>query len=477
MGVMRAHLEAAHRGAVIRIKSQQALIRADATVRPETRSDARVQHATLARAVMMHRSAADSIKALQSWRADGVGYNPNRDKGGRFAPGPHATPKRSAPSGIGRAPRFNDVPHRAQIAVHKSEEHGHRREVLRIKAEQSALRAQARGKTASERRALREAHALLGQAKEAHRSHANAAKERRVLASKAMGEARREHGIRIKVQRMVATDPRRATIAHDPLEHTRLPADLVDKVKLHTAQFSVTAQQAARDHHNAVLAMYGLHHRAWVSTGDNAKLTGNVEVRTTRGMGSWGGGNDGAVGLHYDRTGLVALDIKRADGLRNHAGLNATELRTIHSRYDDKSAEMAYGYHVMTHEAVHEHGPDVMRVGHHTMAEEMTTEMVARRVVSDVHNVHVSTLSGSYGRYIYPTIHKISELSGAREADAFDALASASIRFKQSSGNQISPSDALFGVGKNALLRLGVSDPKAHQALYDHMTKISDEGP
>lgn len=467
MGVMRTHLEAAHRGAVIRIKTQQALIRADAIMHPETRSDARMRHSTLAFAVTMNRAAAGDLKAFRSHREDGVGYNPNRDKGGRFAPGPHATPKRSAPSGLGRAPRFNDAPHRAQIAVHKSEEHGHRKEVLRIKAEQAALRAAAKGKTASERRALREAHGLLGQAREAHRGHANAAKERRVLASKAMAEAKREHGIRIKVQRMVATDPRRTVIAHDPLVHTRYPPGLVDKVKFHSSQFSPEAQQAVRDHHNAVLAMYGLSHR-----GAGLYQAKNVEVRTIRGMGAWGGGADGAVGLHYGHSGLIALDVTRADGLRNHAALNGRELHGL-----AKSGDVMYGYHVMTHEAAHAHGPDVMRIGHHNMVEEMSTEMVARRVVADVHGIQIGQVPGAYDKYITPTIQRIKELSGARNDDAHTALASAAIKFKQGSGNQVSPSDALFGMGKSALLRLGVADSKAHQALYDHMTDISDGGP
>jgi hypothetical protein len=275
-----------------------------------------------------------------------------------------------------------------------------------------------------------------------------------------------------KIRKIATEDTGRAVIAHgivDRVHHDPLYND---------RQLSSEAQRAVREHHNKVLAAYGLHNK-------DAGLihAGTVEVRTPEGMAA-GANGIAAEGLHWRHDGKIALNVDRADGMMEHSRLDSDGLlRAGHEYFSSKSARSAIdAYRVSTHEAVHGHGPDVIKIGHETMLEEMSTEMVARKITADVHGMDIDRVQGHYGGYIDPTVKHLVRMSNpegssAAYTKAHEALAHASLEFKRKSGRQLSPAIELHEIGASALKKLGVHDPAKHMELYGHMANISERGP
>lgn len=410
----------------------------------------------------------------EAGRQDAQGYNPNRSSNGQFAAGAHkARPNKPRVARAPSAAKFDDKSHRATIGGHRAEELKHRQAVVRLKEEQVRLRAAAKQVPTKERVKIREAHAELGRQREASRSLANAAKERRVTASKEMADARREHVDGNRARRLAVHDARRHVVATTPLDHDDL-GEVLSNGKLHNVQFSQKAQSAIREHHNAVLGQYGLHDR---DAGLHAAKI--IEIRTDRGMGAWGNGVNGAAGLHWQHDGRVAFDVERGQGLHEHMKLRPEGLALAGSHYgkDKSSDDVVFAYHASTHEAAHGHGPTLVRVGSHNMVEELSTEMVARRVVADVHGIPLHEVNGEYRKYIDPTVSKLQALSGRTRPEAMAALASASLKFKRGSARGVNPDDAMLDIGTNSLRRLGVTDLKSRQELYLHMAAVSAGDP
>lgn len=401
-------------------------------------------------------------------RGDGAGYNPNRASNGRFAAGSH-NPRSK---GQGRAPKFDDHGHRELISHHKTEEKWHRNRVIEIKQEQAKLRESAKGKSAKDRAEIRVQHRELAKLSGIHREIAGENKDKRVAASKDLANARAENTIRHRVQRVVVNDANRKIVSSTPLVHGAAPADLAGRTKLHSAQMSPEAQAALREHHNVVIAQYGLHNR-------DAGLVGAhvAEVRNSQGMGRWAGGVDGAAGLHWRADGRVALNIETADGVHSHSSVSDTVRlgQEAHSGSREANSKID-GYHVSTHEALHGHGPEIYGFGPHLMLDEMTTEMSARRITADVHGVGVGNVRGGYDGYITPVVSKLSELSGSSHATSMRALAHASLEFKRR-GGQVDAKEGLHDVGVSALRRLGVADSDSHSAMLAHMLEISARNP
>lgn len=135
----------------------------------------------------------DSDDPDEEIRVDAGGYNPNRDKNGRFASGTGGGKSKDAGLRAARAPKFDASPHRAVIAAHKATEAHHRSEALRVKADLASTKAQARALPASERGPLKQRFAELKQQHDAHRAAAIEARGKRIAASREMQAARKEH--------------------------------------------------------------------------------------------------------------------------------------------------------------------------------------------------------------------------------------------------------------------------------------------
>lgn len=445
-------------------------------------------------------------------------YNPYRNHG-KFAPGPRkdkpkgpgrvaaavkpvvAKPKKAAvKTPRPRKAKFDDTAHKAKIAEHKKTEAHHRAESLKIVAKQKALREQAKGLHKSDksgRADLKAQHKELGAKRDEHKAAATRARTDRVAASKAIQAAKKQHVVAQATGHPVASVakppapkatpqagvPKRAPtpeqiqdlVAHDPRRNDMQQTDRLSKEELSKSdpkghltsmQFSAGAQFAIRSHHNEVFAAYGMHNN------DRGKPDSySMQVRTEAGMG---GTNN--LGLHYGKSGLIAVPGSQADGLMNHASLDGHGLKKLGKDYlagDPHAHETMDAYITSTHEALHGHGPMMSGGKTHTMIDELTTEMSAWKVAADAHGLHPHDIDGSYKNYITPTVNKLAELSGRSARDATSALADAAVIHKQRSDHGVSPTLALHDVAGNALKKLGVTDVRTHEALTKHMVDVA----
>lgn len=402
--------------------------------------------------------------------------------------------------------KFDDSKHKATISEHKKTEAHHRGESLKIAAQQKALREQAKAlpKTDKKGRAeLKSQHQALNKQRDEHKAAAAQARTGRVAESKSMQEARKQHVVAkatgqaepakapapnkqskaapepkaeatpakpatrtpdaSEVHSMVANDKNRGTLATEPRAGK--------SSKLAAVQFTKEAQAKTREHHNAVMAMYGLHNR---DAGRAQAST--MEIVTEKGVGG-----SKAQGFHWDDSGKMALSPDTAAIIGRHSQLDSRGLHSLGERYvkygsDDMNAvNTVNAYRVSTHESIHGHGPELKRKGPFMLMDEMSTEMVARRVTGDVHGMPVHEVFGAYGRYITPAVGKLSELSGRSEAEAAHALSSAAIDFKRKSGRNLDPSKELHSLGAGALHILGVSNSDSHNEWHAHMLDVASQ--
>lgn len=273
----------------------------------------------------------------------------------------------------------------------------------------------------------------------------------------------------------VASDRRRGIVANGVVEEAGEP-----RRGFYQRQLSDDAQNALRGHHNAVLKTYGLSVQD-ESLGHNWK----VEIRTPTGMGR-------AKGMYAHDDGTVALTPRGLDNVVAHAKLAGHELtglgRDMVSNLDDPTSErgrqarsMIETYHVSTHEAIHNHGPTLEEHWSRNMLEEVSTEMVARRVTSDIHDVPIEHVPGSYQRYIDPAVDEIRSVAsragvgGVTVAEAHRALAHASMQFKQQTGKNLDPSIEIFRLGRAALEKLGVHSIEANRLLHNNLLSIAQD--
>lgn len=408
----------------------------DVVMVPRSEDDASAERYMWQPGDVVFESAVDD---LTEDRGDAAGgYNPYRASDGKFAPGAH----KAKAGGAGKPT--------ADAATRKT---GGRKPLTKEQEIQKAFVHVARGEHAKAK-AIFDKHGFaipanvvsMGRAEGFDYRHSVGAPQPKSASPKSAD-----------VHAVVAKDKHRMEFAHGAAVEQSNAGSM-----LHHRQFSAEAQAAIREHHDAVLATYGLHNRD-----ADLMLGRRVEVRTSDGMA-------GAIGLHWNGDGRVALDVDRADGLIAHARLNAGELKQLGGTPHDPVLQ---AYRVSTHEAVHGHGPDVQRHGPYTMLEEMSTEMVARRVVADVHGMEIHHVVGSYGRYIDPTVSKIAQLSGKTTGESHAALAHAALEFKREKSATTTPYGYLHNLGSSALRHLGVTAPEAHGELYDHMINISHGAP
>lgn len=495
-----------------------------------TEARAALDAARAAAAIARQDASAENVAAVRAaiagalgWRWDavtvapgGVGYNPYRDTGGKFAPGAHKqrpTAGDRAAAAVGKA-KERVAKAAERVAVHGQKLAGahearhaaiaetraalgkardaallarNKPTAKNVKAAQvatnKATRAQA--KVGKHEAAIGKHTAAHAKATTAHARavDAHAKAHARTQETKAVSRPRTGSGTRTKlpdpakVAEAVASDPRRALVAADLVPAPRSGQALSNAGHLEPAarllykdQWSPEGQAAARDHTVHMISQYGMYHK-------EAGLIGahTFEIRTDHGM-------PGADGLHWNHNGQTAIHQSLAADVQEHAQLNARGLHDLGARHlsgDADAAARLNSHRVVVHEEIHGHGPSMIRTGPHTFVEEVTTEMAARKVSADVHGLHTADMekAGTYHEWTKPTIAKLSELSGKSIRDSHEALARSAIEFKRGKDKQLSPTDAMRQVGNVALRELGVRGSKAQTALYDHMTETARANP
>jgi hypothetical protein len=239
-------------------------------------------------------------------------------------------------------------------------------------------------------------------------------------------------------------------------------------------QWTSAAQRAIREHHDQVLATYGLHNRD-ASLIDGRKVGVGAKMMV---------GESQCYGMH-STGGEVTLWKGVADHLSEHAKLTGPQLMDVGQRAlagDKDAVRLMDSYRVSTHEALHGFGGYVMPASRNgTMFDEVSTELVARRVTADVHGIDPHRMQGSYDRWIQPTVGVVAEMSGKSHKEAFDALTAAAIAAKSKDpgiDKQTRAPPQLWGANvmeemlQHSLSALGVRDAEQHKAAYDKIDAI-----
>lgn len=285
--------------------------------------------------------------------------------------------------------------------------------------------------------------------------------------------ARYRHEVQI-IQKVVAGDRNRRIIA-DGFED-RTDPETGNLVRGLTED----AQNALRSHHNKVLASYGL------SLQDESRANGwKVSAGSFATMGR-------SRGMYNTQDGHISLTLRGLSQIAEHAKIDGKELPALGhdmmKALDDPSSPegkraraMIESYHLSTHESIHDHGPTLEDHWSKTMLEEMTTEMAARKIVSDMHDFPIDRVPNpGYQRIIEPVIDELravasrAGVAGVTERDAHEALANASIHFKQQTNKNMDPSFELYRVGQLALERLGVDrNMEANKLLHNNLLSIA----
>lgn len=463
------------------------------------------EHLGAARAAVAKAKADPTAKNIKAAR---TAVAKAKDPGAAKAAKPKSAPKAGAKPATKAAKtpkpkkaKFDDSAHKAKIAEHKAKEAHHRTESLKIVAKQKALREQAKGLHKSDkagRAELKAQHKELGAKRDEHKAAATKARNDRIAESKAMQTAKKAHAVAQatgqhptqstvqqtaqhqpksplssepkkaptpeQIHDLVANDKRRKYMqdTHE-LSNEERAADT--KGRLDDNQFTNAAQYSIRAHNNDVFAAYGMHNNDRGKPGSYS-----LEVRTFEGMGG------DALGLHYPISGVIAVPVSQAGHMLHHASLDSHGLKKLGKDYmagDQSAHDTLDAYITVTHEALHGHGPDMADGRTHTMINELTTEMAAWKVAADVHGLHPHDIDGSYQNYITPTVNKLAELTGRSARDATAALADASIRHKQRSERDLSPTVAIHDVAGHALKQLGVTNASTHEALTKHMVDVA----
>ena len=416
---------------------------------------------------------------------------------GKFGEG--ASQATSKPAGKRkRGAKFDPSAHQKRIAKLRTQEARYRQASLKIKQQMTTLKETAKTRTPKQRAALKERFSRLKERRADLKAKADKVKTSRVAAKKELATARKEHKATRAAGRATAKTERakakpkapnraggvasgnprpdrvRAIVGRDPdralFASSKLETGWSKSAELEREQFSDRGQKAVRAHMDNVLAEYGMHNKV----GGLVRATA-VEIRTSKGMGG-----SRINGLMWAHNGQIALSSRIAGALHEHSKLDAKGLKDLGQlarNGDPKAVQQLQAFNVMTHEAIHGHGPTM--IGTHPVAfvEEVTTEMSARKVSADAHGMSVQDVgkvSTAYDWYIKPTVSKLVELSGKSEKEAHDALADASIRVRRMSTNGASPTDMQLWIAKSSLLMLGNQDSGDHNKMYHHMMDTAD---
>lgn len=236
------------------------------------------------------------------------------------------------------------------------------------------------------------------------------------------------------------------------------------------ASYTPAAQAAVRGHFDAVASKYGVTKR---DLPDGGKL----DVVDKRSLG-------GAAAQFHD-DGTIRIPTGTAQNLARHGEADLGN----HPAYFTDAVQ---SYHFVTHETMHGHGPEIPYEGHGILADELATEVTARRMTADVHGIR-STASGlvykdsgavggskdlgAYAKDVGGVVNAVSRVSGLDKERAFEALERASFDVKRMPGShQFDTGDAAMShLVQRIASHAGISDPKKVAQLHGHVMDVSHD--
>lgn len=421
--------------------------------------------------------------------AGGKGYNPYRDKGGKFAPGAHkarptagekhAAALAKAQERVGKAKATVDKHTGKLTAAHQAKQSA--------LAEMRAALDKARGAAEVARakptaKNIKAAQVATNKATRAaakvgkHEAAIDKATANHAKATSAHAKAVEAHEqLKSGGGRSGARTASRRPPEKIPGEHTRTPEqarrDAVANGFQHGSdgkgEFTPAAQAAARDEARHVLEARGVTQREPHAAGKNAL--------TVEELG-------GSYAMFYPETHRVAMSPESARLFADAHREIPTEIGRRARAGDAQASEMIQAQHNLIHETFHGSGPDTHYEGHGVFAEEMVTEMAARSVTADMHGVSQEFLAlrngAGYDWVLTPAVSHLATASGRTFGEAHRALADASLEFKRQrhvAGSIVHGENVIHAVTKDALGRLGQRDPAVHKATFDKFISLSGD--
>jgi hypothetical protein len=457
-------------------------------------------------------AVANAAAGVVKFRADsGDGYNPYRDKGGKFAPGAHkARPTKGeraavavakAQERVGKAKARVDA-HAGKIVTAQAAKHAALAETRSALSKASAAAEMARAKPTAKN--IKAAQVATNKATRAgvkvdrHEAAIGRHTEAHAKATTAHAKAVEAHAQTRAKNAPVSTPARPSPTKHEAAPDPTLaaasqPSAPVSKKSAAarqafaddagrrmvigqgrtgstrvgpdgsaSRQFTADAQAAIREHHNAVLAAYDLHnHDAAMGGGRHVAVDDKMTFGGHQVYGSHGQNGDNQL------WGGVA------DHLAKHAQQDPASLTHLGQRAlagDKEAVRMVDAYRVSTHEALHGHGVADRVLS--TIGDEISTEMAARKIVGDLHGIPSEKLPGSYDRYIHPMVHAAAEATGRSFSEAWHATTEASLAMKRRSHTDDIPGRVDDHFAGDILKRLGNHDPAAHKAFANKAYQI-----
>lgn len=238
-----------------------------------------------------------------------------------------------------------------------------------------------------------------------------------------------------------------------------------------TASFTPEGQRATREHLAGVAAAYGMRQRA---------LPENHVIHVVSGTSEMGG----SAAQFHDESGHIRLQQFTAQQLTRHAEASQEELRKGRM-YDGDEIQ---SYHYSTHESLHGHGPMIPYEGHGILADEIATEVTARRITADVHGLESTDIGlagrggggnkhGAYNQHIYSVADVIGRASDKSSADGFKSLEHAALAMKRLDPRTEFKTghDAIHHLVELAANHAGVTDPGRRSELHSDVRYISDQ--
>lgn len=234
--------------------------------------------------------------------------------------------------------------------------------------------------------------------------------------------------------------------------------------------YTPEAQAAVRGHFDSVAAKYGVTKRA-LPEGNK------IDIVNERAMGG--------AQAQFSDDGGIRYPSYTAQMLRTHSEANL-------SKPPPYFTDAVQAYHNVTHETMHGHGPQIPYQGHGIMADELATEVTARRISADVHGIkadadgllyngggavgRVKSLGG-YPKEVDEVTNAIAHVSGSDHESAYAALERAAFDVKRMPPTHAfaTGDEAMAHLAKQVALHSGIKDPKQVELLHGYMIQASND--